>query len=103
MRRGDFTTREIAGLLKGMRDVKCRSSYEQGCRCPVHSDGSNAPRERRGRLVAVADETGVTFAQCNGSMTCTCQRCCEQRAVLVSHPKHTPRQPWQPLPAARAA
>lgn len=100
--RRDFTRAEIADLLTGVQGAKCRSSYEQGCRCPVH--GMGAVREQRTRLVAVADDAGVTFTrECDGSMTCMCERCCEQRAILVQHPRHTPRQPWQPLPAARAA
>lgn len=94
MLRPDFTTEEIVGMLRRAAGQPCPPS----CKCPRHQTRANV------RLVAVADDSGVTFTDCDGSMTCTCDRCHEQRVLLIRTPhSRDKRQPWQPLPAAQAA
>lgn len=86
----DFTTGEIAAMLRDMRPVQCTSSYAQGCRCPEHG-GAGVPR---------AVSTPVLKLVCDGSMMCRCDDCSKDRAHLVRIGSRDRRQPWA---AARAA
>lgn len=94
----------------------CPSSTAGGCRCPEHHPGlgeyASEPVAYEAALAPLRD--GVTLhivtagltdeVQCDGTMTCSCQRCLEQRRLLQDIARDRP-QPWDPRPArhSRAA
>lgn len=70
--------------------------YQNACVCP--------------NCVARSGKTLHTFQgaispeqPCDGSMTCTCTQCSQERRQRVVNASSDTRQPWQPRPARRAA
>lgn len=94
------------------------SSYETGCRCRecyglaeyMLEQGKDfglerAPGHERARLrvVTVAGRTVMT-PSCDGTMTCSCERCVGERMTRVKAQRAANRrQPWMPRPARAAA
>lgn len=95
--------------------TRCPNSTESGCRCWEHHPGlsayvpphaADAYEELLAPLRKKATLRVVTMGlndepQCDGSMTCQCERCCEERASRVA--LGAGRAQFKVRPARRAA
>jgi hypothetical protein len=84
-------------------------SYANGCRCRECMGLAEYMRDLTGRdhglppIEAPLRAVPVPLApveRCDGSFTCECPSCSEERAERIRAPRVNVRQPWEPKKAA---